>query len=138
MLTEICKEVKNYFCKRGDKHYGTFKIESGCMESLSFLQNGQYFAIWGSVFNDGVHQYPASDLMDEVFEGSVWAMSVPPSLIALAEEIEKYNAQDQTSAFTSESYGGYSYNKATTQNGCPATWKQVFLEQLNDYRRIRL
>jgi hypothetical protein len=110
------------------------------------LQDGQYFRICDSVFNDGVYQHPASGLVDEVFEGAVWAMAVPPAVIALQAEIEDWLADEGVqkalkSPYTSESFGGYSYTKAsgnTSQNGKMAcyTWQEHFADQLNRWRKI--
>lgn len=137
MLTEVCAEIRNYFVK--EIHNGTFEIVGGKITPLDFIQENQYFRIVGSVFNDGVYQNTADlVLTDEIFSGSVWAMAVPPTLIALAEEIKKYNESDEAkpSAYTSESFGGYSYTKATDSNGVPLDWKKVFASRLNKYRRI--
>lgn len=137
MLTEVCAEIRNYFVK--DIHNGTFEIVGGKITPLDFIQENQYFRIVGSVFNDGVYQNTADlVLTDEVFSGSVWAMAVPPSVVALAEEIKKYNESDEAkpSAYTGESFGGYSYTKATDANGAPMGWKKVFASRLNPYRRI--
>ena len=136
ILTEICAEIRNYFCQ--SKHFGEFIISGGRIAPLDFLQDGQYFRIIGSVFNDGVHQYPASDLTDEVFHGAVWAMAVPPTLIALAAEIEEYNNSDagKASPYISENFGGYGYTKATGSNGKVLTWKSVFADALNRYRKL--
>ena len=137
MLEKMCAECRNYFIK--DIHFGTFKIESGAIEPLDFLQEGQYFRIVGSVLNDGVYQYPSSDLVDETFDGAVWAMSVSPSFIALSAEIKDWQDKDgKPSAYTSESFGGYSYTKATNAKGQVATWKEVFAPQLNQYRRANI
>ena len=136
MLTEICAEIRNYFCQR--KHFGDFTISGGNITPSDILQEGQYFRIIGSVFNDGVHQYPASDLKDEVFRGAVWAMAVPPTLVALAAEIEEYNKNDagKASPYTSESFGGYSYTKATDANGAPIGWQKAFASRLNKWRKL--
>lgn len=137
MLTEVCAEIRNYFVK--DIHNGTFEIVGGKITPLDFIQENQYFRIVGSVFNDGVYKNTADlVLTDEIFSGSVWAMAVPPSVVALAEEIKKYNESDEAkpSAYTSESFGGYSYSKATDENGAPIGWKKVFANRLNKYRRI--
>ena len=85
-----------------------------------------------------VHQYPASDLTDEVFHGAVWAMAVPPTLIALSAEIEEYNKSDagKASPYISENFGGYGYTKATGSNGKVLTWKSVFADALNRYRKL--
>ena len=138
MLTEICAELRNYFEVPNGRHFGTFEISGGSIAPLDFLHEGQYFRIIGSVFNDGVHQYPATSLTDEVFEGAVWAMAVPPTLIALSDEIEEYNKSDagKASPYTSESFGGYSYTKATDASGAPISWQKAFASRLNKWRKL--
>lgn len=138
MLTEICAELRNWFVVPNGVHVQTYTISGGSIAPLDFLQDGQYFRIVGSVFNDGVYQYPAASLTDEVFEGAVWAMSLPPDLIALSAEIEEYNKSDagKPSPFTSESFGGYAYTKATDANGAPIGWKKAFASRLNKYRKL--
>ena len=138
MITEICAEIRNYFEVPNGKHFGTFTISGGSIAPLDFLQEGQYFRIVGSVFNDGVYQYPATSLTDEVFEGAVWAMAVPPTLIALAAEIKVYNDSDagKASPFTAESFGGYSYTKATDANGAPIGWQKAFASRLAKWRKL--
>ena len=138
MLTEICAELRNWFVVPNGVHIQTYTISGGSITPLDFLQEGQYFRIIGSVFNDGVHQYPAADLTDEVFHGAVWAMALPPSLIALSAEIEEYNKSDagKASPYTSESFGGYSYTKATDANGAPISWQKAFASRLNKWRKL--
>ena len=147
MLTELCQELRNWFERK--KYFGTFTIENGQINPPDgSLQDGQYFRIVGSVFNDGVHTYPSSDLVDEVFQGAIWAMAVPPSVVALSEEIdawlEKYGGVDgvMRSPFQSESFGGYSYNKASAGSGgesgggSAGSWQSVFAKELNKWRKI--
>ena len=138
MLTELCAELRNYFEVPNGRHFGKFEISGGSIAPLDFLQEGQYFRIVGSVFNDGVYQYPAASLTDEVFEGAVWAMALPPSIIAIAAEIEAYNDSDagKASPYTSESFGGYSYTKATDANGAPIGWQKAFASRLNQWRKL--
>ncbi|MBO5969494.1 MAG: hypothetical protein J6S14_13455 [Clostridia bacterium] len=138
MLTEICAYLRNYFCRDEDKHFGKFTISGGKVAPLDYLQDGQYFRIVGSVFNDGVYKYPAVGLTDEVFDGAVWAMRVPSAIVAVAEEIDAYVKGDEgkTSAYTSESFGGYSYTKATDANGAPLSWQSVFRSRLDYWRKI--
>ena len=142
MLTEMCQYLKNWFDRDMPKFYGKFAIVDGSIDLSAYgIKEGQYFRIVGSVFNDGVHQYPASGLADEVFEGSVWAMAVPPAVIALADEIEAWNSSNAEvlkSPYTSESFGGYSYTKASGSNGDGSiTWKDVFKSRLDLWRKIR-
>ena len=138
ILTEICAELRNWFVVPDGVHIQTYNISGGSIEPLDFLQDGQYFRIIGSVFNDGVHQYPAYDLTDEVFHGAVWAMSLPPDLIALTAEIEEYNKSDdgKASPYISENFGGYGYTKATDANGAPIGWQKAFASRLNKWRKL--
>ena len=135
MLTEILAYLRNYFVV--ETREGTFEIVVGVLP-LGFLQEGQYFRIVGSVFNDGVYQYPATSLTDEVFEGAVWSMAVPPAVIDLAAEIEEYNKSDagKASPYTSESFGGYSYTKATDASGAPIGWQKAFASRLSKWRKL--
>lgn len=136
MLTELCAELRNYFVK--EVYRGNFTIKDGSIAPLKFLQDGQYFTIVGSVFNDGVHKYPTDVLIDETFDGTIRTMAVPPAFIALSEEIKSYKESEpaKPSAYTSESFGGYTYTKATDKNGVPASWKKVFADRLNEWRKI--
>ena len=142
MLTELCKELNNWFCIK--KYFGDFTIEDGVLTAPE-LQNGQYFRIVGSVFNDGVYEYPAQGLEDETFNGAVWAMAIPQDVIALSEEIdawkEKYADIDSVamSPFQSESFGGYSYSKASgagESGNTAGDWRSVFGSRLNNWRKV--
>ena len=150
MLTEICAEIRNYFLRdyRKDIHEGTFTISDRRIESLSFLQDGQYYRIVGSVFNDGVHKYGDvfDPLVDETFSGAVWAMAVPPAVIALDSKIASWideNRETLNSPYQSESFGGYSYSKSTGGSGgddvpIAYSWENQFAKELNPYRRISI
>lgn len=142
MLTELCAELKNYFLRNRDAdiHYGEYTISDGSID-LPFLLDGQYFRIVGSVLNDGVYQYPADGLADEVFTGAVWAMAVPPAVIALAAEIAAWNTNNAdalANPYTSESFGGYSYTKASgnSASGGAYSWKDQFASSLSKWRRL--
>ena len=139
MLTELCGVLRNWF--ETDRISGTYTVENGSI-TLPFLQNGQFFRVVGSVFNDGVHQYPDYAMADETFDGSIWPMSVPPALLCLGEEIkarQEKNGDIAASPYTSESFGGYSYSKSTSGSANGAgmvTWQSVFKSRLNQWRKI--
>ena len=139
MLEQVLMHLNNWFLVPGGIHEGTYTIEDGGI-ALPFLANGQYFRICGSVFNDGLHQYPASDLKAEAFDGSVWALAVPQSVIDLAAEIEawqKKNGDASVSPYQAESFGGYSYSKATdSASGGAVTWQSAFRSRLNAWRKL--
>lgn len=141
MLEQLLDYIHNYFVRQ--KHWGKFSVTDGNLD-CDFLQNGQYYKVVGSVFNDGVHQYPSTGLIDEDFCGEVWAMAVPPAVIALSDEIDEWLSkygEVQNSPYQSESFGGYSYTKASgagnNGNAEPgATWQSVFRTRLNHWRKI--
>lgn len=149
MMTELCQELRNWFDRDMKKWSGDFAVENGELSGFSeLLKTGQYFRIIGSVFNDGVHKYGDADLTDETFTGSVWAMAVPPAVIALASDIEawiaKYGSGDAVarSPFNSESFGGYSYSKSAggssgdSSGSKGGSWKAAFAYDLNRWRKI--
>ena len=139
MLEQVLMHLKNWFLVPGGIHEGTYTIEDGGI-TLPFLANGQYFRICGSVFNDGLHKYPASDLKAETFEGTVWALAVPQAVIDLATEIESWqekNGDASVSPYQSESFGGYQYSKATdSASGGAVTWQSAFRSRLNAWRKL--
>ena len=145
LLSELCGEIRNYFLRDREKdiHSGTYTISGGNI-SLPFLIDGQYFRIAGSVLNDGVYKYPADGLTDETFDGAIWAMAVPEDVIALSEEIDAWNeknAETLSSPYQSESFGGYSYTKASgggSGSSSGWTWQDQFRTKLNRYRRLSL
>lgn len=137
MLETVLQNFNNWFLVPDGVHAGEFTVQGGQI-TLPFLQTGQYFRVVGSVFNDGLHQYPVADLTDETFTGSVWALAVPKAVIELAEEIDAWQTKNgDPGPFTSESFGGYSYSKATNASGMAVGWQDVFKSRLNDWRRIR-
>lgn len=133
MLETILMHLHNWFVV--GIHSGDYSIKDGSV-ALPFLVDGQYFRIIGSLFNDGLHEYPATDLIDEDFNGTVWALAVPPAVVSLSDEIDAWSAKNEPSAYTSESFGGYSYSKATNANGQPMGWEDVFKSRLNPWRKI--
>lgn len=135
MLGEILAHLHNYFTDPSDIHAGTFTITDGSI-TLPFLQQGQYFRIVGSVFNDGVYQYTTDTLTDETFDGAVYAMRVPPDLHALATEITAWVEKYGDSPYVSESFGGYSCTKATQSSGAPVGWQTQFRGRLNRWRKV--
>lgn len=149
MLTELCAYLKNYFLvdylhPENRIHYGTFSVSDGNIEELPFLSAGQYFRVVGSLFNDGVYRYGSDALIDETFTGAIWAMSVPPEVVALADEIATWqteNASALSGPYQSESFGGYSYSKASGGGSGGNTsaaygWQDQFANRLAPYRRL--
>lgn len=145
-LDILCAELKNYFIKdRSAIHLGDFEVKDGMVSPLDFVKQGQYFRIVGSDLNDGVYLYNGEpmDLKDEVFNGAIWAMSVPPIVLALAADIDAWRAKNEAldsenmTPYTSESFDGYSYSKGGNSRGGTATsWQSQFADRLKPYRRL--
>lgn len=161
MLTELCEYLRNWFVEDRDMHIGKITITggeikitarddlvwSGAEESIVPATN-QYFRVAGSIFNDGVHQYPDTNMVNETFEGAIWLMRIPPAVLALADDIAAWKAKYMTlgslymSPYNSESFSGYSYSKSgaganAASNGSGLDgWQAVFADRLSPWRKI--
>lgn len=141
-INDFCEEVNNYF--EQTRIFGKFEITDNSIDLNKYdIQEGQYIRIVGSVFNDGVHKYPIppnETLVDEMFDGSVWAMAVPSSVIAQMEEINQWLQENQStlnSPYQSESFGGYSYTLKTENAEGGSGWQTHFRKKLDRWRKIR-
>lgn len=145
MLEEVLRNLNNWFEVPGKRLTGFFQVEGGALTLPDgWLLDGQYFLVSGSVMNDGLHQWPAYDLVDEGFEGEVQALAVPMAVQDLADRIEtwweKYGKAAE-SPYQSESFGGYTYTKASgngSQGGSQGrlTWRDTFRSELNRWRKL--
>lgn len=132
MLETVLMYLNNWFVV--GRYDDTYTIKDGGI-ALPFLVDGQYFRIVGSLFNDGVYQYPA-ELTDETFDGSVWALAIPKALLSTVDEITAWTTKNGDSGpYTSESFGGYSYSKATNSKGLAVGWRDVFSAQLAPWKK---
>ena len=152
MLQQVCETIHNYFISEQFK--GTYTIASGTISPTPALKEGQRFLIAGSDLNDGIYTYHAAGIKNdddavlaglaaEVFTGAVCGLAVPPQLVALAAEIAlwvgKYG-DVMTSPYQSESFGGYSYTRASGSASAGGTgaagWEDVFASRLNRWRKV--
>lgn len=133
-LTDLCEELRNWFDV--SRHFGEFEIENGTID-LDFLQEGQFFRIVDSVFNDGVYQYNDTlELKDEIFNGAIWAMAVPQNVLDVLGSMnawEEKNADALNSPYSSESFGGYARSLKDSED---LKWQSHFGKQLNKWRKI--
>lgn len=150
MLQTICENICNYFVQQ--RIEGKHEIANG-MISLPLL-DGQRFLIQGSALNDGMYTYHDTGIMNdddsvevglhaETWTGTICALAVPPTLIALAGEIKEWVDANESlnSPYTSESVlGVYSYTKATGGHGAGGTvgWMDVFGDRLKRWRKVCL
>lgn len=137
MLEDVLSSLYNWFDV--DREYGRFEIRDGAVYGVD-LVDGQYFRIVGSVLNDGLHMWPATDLRDETFDGEVWSLAIPEAVVRLAGEMGDWVAKHPVGAgYTSESFGGYSYSLPTNpKTGQAATVYDVFRSRLSQYRKLPL
>lgn len=140
MLEQVLRHIHNRF----DYAYleGTFEVSSGTCE-VDGAQDGQYLWIEGSVFNDGLHQYPLSDLTDETFDGRIYLLAVPRAVQGIADQVADWvadNADVLDSPYQSESFGGYSYTRASgSSSGDGSTlsgWMAQFKGDLDPWRKM--
>ena len=146
MLSEICLYLNNWFDFNQSKFIGKLTIEGGVLDVAEGIQENQYYRIVGSVFNDGVYQRGKETLTDEVFKGAVWLMALPADFLALVKDIEDwvklYGGTDSQnmSPYTSESFGGYSYTKASGNSAASGasvpTWQGIFADRLRRYKKV--
>lgn len=151
MLSELCGYLRNWFDR--EKYIGDFTISNGVIiplgnKSMNLL-NGQYIRIVGSILNDGIYEYnpvKIEGLKDETFSGAVWSLAIPKEVVALASEIDawqtKYGGADSAavSPFSSESFGGYSYTKSTSNTEDSSSglggWQSAYANRLSQWRKI--
>lgn len=135
VIHDVMRQCRNYF-ERGYLE-DTFSISGGRLET-SVFDKARYIGIQGSLYNDGVYDTKAGDftLVDEVFEGRVWVLAPPAPFLALCDEIAAFNEKNPTGTTVSESFGAYSYTKATTGSGGIAAWVEHFGSRLNPYQKL--
>ena len=146
-LTNLCTYLKNWFNREQPQISGEITILNGNITTLEFIekiQDGQYFKIDGSVFNNGVHMFTRGQnlgLNDEVFVGVISLMAIPKEVLDIATEIDDWSVKYKDaidSPFNSESFGGYSYSKtgASGSGQGGATWQSQFASRLSRWRKI--
>ena len=147
MLEEVLRYVNNRFDRDSHGRWhgvveGAFTASDGELE-LDGMADGQYFWVEGSAPNDGLHPHGGGDMEDEEWEGRVVFLRVPRSVVALADEIAAWceaNAETIDSPYQSESFGGYSYTKASGGSGGDilpsAAWQAQFGARLRPFRKI--
>lgn len=136
MIGEILAYLKNYFVV--ETYHGTFTIEDGQEPKGVPFHDGQYYRVIGSIYNDGVWQAGNDTLVSETFTGTVQLLAIPPDLVMLAHEIEEFHnkPENQNTAYTSESWNGYSYTRRTDKNGRPLSWTTLYASRLNRWRKL--
>lgn len=143
-MESLLKYLNNFFYNFGE--YGQHEISFNKITVKGVYYVGQYVKIVGSCVNDGVYQVLKVDsgtitlvgeLSNEAFTGTIFSLGVPGRLKEISEQIQEFNRQLTTNGFASESFGDYSYTKATNANGELVGWKDIFKDDLRPYRKIK-
>lgn len=140
-MEEVLNYINNYFYKFGV--IGKFTIAGNKIYLQGNYYKSQYIYIKGSMLNDGI--YEVKDIIDdelyfeglddEVFDGVIYSLRVPKQLKEKVKEIQDFKTTNKPSQMQSESFGGYSYTRASV-NGKPMTWKDVYKDDLAPYNKI--
>lgn len=130
-IAAVMRHVRNFF-ERGCIE-GEFTVSGGV---LTPAPRAPYVAIEGSAFNDGVYRIDELKKdQDETFIGRVWCLHPPEDFVSLCKEIATFDEKNPAGSMQSETFGEYSYNRATA-NGNVQGWQMAFAQQLIPYRRM--
>lgn len=147
-MGELCAECHNWH--KPQIITGDFRVVNGVLQPLPEIPDGAYIRVVGSVFNDGVWQYPHGCFTDEEFSGAVWLMHVQFDFCALLDDINAWEqdnaeiiatatAEIVESPFASESFAGYTYTRKTGVGDVPTTWRDPrlgFERRLKQWRKM--
>ena len=128
----VMRHVNNYF-EREAMHADFVAGDDG---HVTPRPDAPYIAVYGSKHHDGVYKTGTMPIGEhEAFTGIVWGLYPPKDFIELCEEIAVYCAKNPVSGMLSESFGAYTYTRASGKNG-PLTWQEAFADRLRPYRRM--
>lgn len=92
---------------------------------------------WGTLIDKDIkwRDLVEHELVDEEFDGEVWPMNMPRAFLSLSKEISTYieSGADKVSGYTSESFGGYSYSKSSSESNA---WENAFASKLKRWRKL--
>lgn len=137
-IAAVMRQVRNYFA--GTPLVGEIEIRGN---GLFPAPDAPFVLIRGSGYHDGVWecmdgymQEMPEHLPDEVFEGVVYPLRPPNDFLDLCREIREYDEKNPVSGLQSESFGHYSYTRASGANGGVMDWKTAFEDRLKSYVRM--
>lgn len=138
-IAAVMRHCRNYF----ETGYmdGTFRITGNMLPEA---RGARFVYISGSLMHDGVWEScdgfltgrSVDGLTNEEFTGRVWFLNPPEDFLQLVRDMQEYEKKNPITAVLSESFGGYSVERAGTADGKPVTPERMFSVRLNDYRRM--
>lgn len=147
LIEQVLAHIHNWFVY-DDIPVSDCAISGGVLPASVSVPDGAWYRIQGSLFNDGLHQHPATDLADETFDGTVTVCAIPRALLDVIQEIDDWLTLTRTarqtalaSPYQSESFDGYSYSVRSDLAGNSASgglsgWQAEFASRLNPFRKI--
>ena len=146
ILEDILGYIHNWFV-RDEIPVAGCSISSGSLPDDVDIPDGVWYRIQGSYLNDGMHLKGSKDegLSDETFSGTITTHVIPKPLLAIAEEASQWQAKygaASSSPYQSESFGGYSYTKASggsqgASNGSAQSgWQSAFAGRFTKWRKL--
>lgn len=138
----VMNECRNYF--ETGYYKTTFTISGGAISPHFLFKPGSYIAIADSFYHNGVFRMgdggvlegvPAG-VFDETFVGRVYFLCPPSGFLQLCGDIASFIAKTPNGAYQSESFGAYSYTRASGAGGGVLTWQEHFADSLSPYRRM--
>lgn len=109
--------------------------------SLSPAPDAPFVAIKGSAYHNGVYSLLDGEMIDapdkdETFDGVVYPLRPPDDFLALCKDISAFDDKSPVGAMQSETFGGYSYTRASGANGGVATWQNAYASRLIPFKRM--
>lgn len=136
-VAAVMRHVRNFF-ERGAR-LGNFTIIGG---ALTPAPECSYVYISGSALHDGVWalsgdmlQGAQDGMKDDSFTGFVFELHPPGDFLRLCEEISSYDDAHPVGEMQSETFGDYSYTRASSQGG-EQGWQSAYRKRLDAYRRM--
>lgn len=141
-VADVMRHVNNFF--ETGYRATTYSISGGILSPNDVLRPGMWIYISGSFFWDGVWKIgegwrledAPENAADDTFVGRVHFLAPPADFLALCDEIAEFNAKNAVSPYQSESFGEYSYTRATGKDGGVLGWQQAFSDRLRPFRRM--
>lgn len=134
-LEQVMRECNNYFERC--RYAGAIRVADG---KIVPDVGAPCVYISGSASLSGVYSLVNGRLVDvedvtEDFNGTVWYLYPPKDFVDLVAEIGEFATKSPLGGFASESFGQYSYSRATGSKGL-LTWQEAFADRLRPYRRM--